>query len=72
MYMFDLKWRYDRPILGPIIIKPVHSSYPYQWAIYQKYNRRGHESPSGYGALGGMPFDMNWTFFFQTSFSCRI
>ena len=24
----------------------------YQWAIYQKYDQCGHESPSGYGALG--------------------
>ena len=43
----------DRPEnRQPIQIKPVHSSVSYQWAIYQKYDRRGHESPSGYGPLG--------------------
>ena len=55
MYMFDLGWRYNRqynwPIVLPINIKHVHSSVSYQWAIYQKYDRRGCESPSGYGAL---------------------
>ena len=25
----------------------------FQWAIYQKYDRRGHASPSGYGPLAG-------------------
>ena len=35
----------------PIQIKPVHSSISYQQATYQKYDRRGRESPSGYGAL---------------------
>ena len=47
--------RYNRPIVPtivpPIQIKHVHSSFSYQQAIYQKYNRRGNESPSGYGAL---------------------
>ena len=50
MYMFDLN---RRPILlaitVPIQIKLVHSSVSYQQATYQKYNRRAHESPSGYG-----------------------
>ena len=32
-------------------IKHVHSSLPYQQATYPKYDRRGHESPSGYGPL---------------------
>ena len=53
MYMFDLNRRYDLPIVLPIVvpiqIKHVHSSVSYHWAIYQKYDRRGHESPSGYG-----------------------
>ena len=31
------------PIVTPIHIKHVHSSVSYQWAIYQKYNWRGHE-----------------------------
>ena len=35
----------------PIQIKPVYSSVSYQQATYQKYNQRGHESPSGYGPL---------------------
>ena len=50
MYMFDLNWR---PILwsivAPIKIKDVHSSVSYQQATRQKYDRHGHESPSGYG-----------------------
>ena len=42
--MFDL----NRP---PIQIKHVHCSLSYQQATYQKYDRRGQESPSGYGPL---------------------
>ena len=38
-------------ICAPIQIKHVHSSVSYQWAIYQKYNPRGRELPSGYGAV---------------------
>ena len=38
-------------IVAPIHIKHVHSGVSYQWAIYQKYDQRGHESPSGYGPL---------------------
>ena len=53
MYMFDL----NRPpilwaILVPIQIKPEYSNISYQQAIYQRYNRRGCESPSVYGPLG--------------------
>ena len=48
--MFDLN---RQPILWaivvPIQIKHVHSSVIYQQATYQKYDQRGHESPSGYG-----------------------
>ena len=48
--MFDVNRHYDRPYNWPSIqIKHVHSSVPYQEATYQKYDRRGHESPSGYG-----------------------
>ena len=36
----------------PFQIKDVHSGVPYQWAITQKYDRRGRESLSGYGPLG--------------------
>ena len=54
--MFDLgrryNRRYNRPIVAPIQIKHVHSSIPYQRAIYEKYGRHGRELPSGYGALG--------------------
>ena len=39
----------DRP---PIQIIPVYSSVAYQQATLQNYDRRGQESPSGYGALG--------------------
>ena len=50
--MFNMN---NRPIVAvivsPIQIKHVHSSVSYQWAIYQEYNRRCHESPSGYGPL---------------------
>ena len=60
MYMFDMNRQYTRPIVAltvvpivpPIEIKHVHSCVSYQRVTYQKYNRRGHESPSGYGALG--------------------
>ena len=50
--MFDLNrlpilWA----IVAPIQIKVVHSSLLYQQATYQKYDRRGQESPSGYGPL---------------------
>ena len=50
MYMFDLNrgpilWA----IVAPIQIKDVHSSDSYQQATHQKYDRRGHESLSGYG-----------------------
>ena len=52
MYMFDLN---RRPILlasvAPIQIKHVHSNVAYQQATHQKYDRRGYESPSGYGPL---------------------
>ena len=45
--MFDLNRLYNRcynwPIVAPIDIKHVHSS--------MIYDRRGCESPSGYGAL---------------------
>ena len=42
----------DRPEnRPPIQIKPVHYSISYQQATYQIYDRRGCESPSGYGAL---------------------
>ena len=55
MYMFNVNWRYNRPIVTPIVapihIKHVHFSVSHQWAIYQKYSRRSHELPSGYGAL---------------------
>ena len=44
---------HDLPILwviiAPIHIKHVYSSVSYQQAIDSKYDRRGHESPSGYG-----------------------
>ena len=50
--MFDLN---RRPILWAIValiqIKVVHSSLSYQQATYQKYDRHGQESPSGYGPL---------------------
>ena len=38
-------------ICAPIQIKHVHSSMPYQQVIHPKYDRRGHEWPSGYGPL---------------------
>ena len=43
----------DRPENRPLIqINHVHSSVSYQQATYQKYDRHGHKSPSGYGPLG--------------------
>ena len=57
--MFDLNRRYNwliiAPIAAPIValihIKRVRSSSSYQLATYPEYNRRGRESPSGYGPL---------------------
>ena len=49
MYMFDLN---QLPILWAIQIKHVHSSVSYQQATHKKYDRHGHESPSGYGPFG--------------------
>ena len=57
MYMFNMNQSYNWPIVLQIVpaivlliqIKHVHSNVSYQWAISQKYNWRGHESPSGYG-----------------------
>ena len=50
--MFDLNGQYDLPDdRPPIQIKHVHSSVSYQQTSYQKYDRRGHKSPSGYGPL---------------------
>ena len=43
--------RYNRPIVPPIHIKHVHSSLSYKQATFHKYDRRGNESPSGYGPL---------------------
>ena len=56
--MFHMNRRYNRlivalivfPIVPPIQNKHLCSSVSYQWRIYQKYNQRGHESPSGDGA----------------------
>ena len=50
MYMFNIK-RHYKLIVARIQIKDVHSIVSYQWAINQKYNRRGSGSPCGYGAL---------------------
>ena len=55
--MFNMDRRYNRPIVAPIIppieapiqIKHVHSSVSYQWAIYQRYDKHGSESPSRSG-----------------------
>ena len=54
MHMFNLN---RRPILWaivvPIQIKHVYSSVSYQQANHQKYDRRGHESPSRVWPLKG-------------------
>ena len=42
---------YNRLIVPPFHIKPEHSSVSYQLAIYQKYDRRGRQLPSGYVPL---------------------
>ena len=55
MYMFNMNRCYRGPseapivpaIVPPIQIKYVHSNVSYQKATNQKYDRRGHESPSG-------------------------
>ena len=50
--MFNLNWwQIIWAIIASIQIKHVHSSLSYQQATYQKYDRRGHKSPSGYGPL---------------------
>ena len=55
MYMFNTNWRYNQPIIAPIVaqihIQHAHFSVSYQWAIYQKYDRCGQASPGGYGAI---------------------
>ena len=51
--MFNLSWPISWVIVALIHIKHVHSSGSYQWATYQKYDRYGHESPSGYGPSMG-------------------
>ena len=43
-------WRYNQLIVALAHIKHVHSIVSYQLVIYQKYDRRGHPLPSGYGA----------------------
>ena len=60
--MFDMDQRYNRLIVAPniapieVLIKAlvqidhIHSSVSYQWAIYQRYNRRGCEWQSMFGA----------------------
>ena len=57
MYMFNMHRGYNQAlvvqIVAPIQINHVYSSFSYQWVIYQKYNQRGHASPSGYGPLAG-------------------
>ena len=57
--MFNLNRRCNWPIVAPIVapfvapiqIKHEHSSVSYQWVIYHKYDQRGCELPSEYGAL---------------------
>ena len=57
--MINMDRPYNRPIVAPIVspivptiqIKHVHSSVSYQRATYQRYDRHGPESPSGYGPL---------------------
>ena len=52
MYLFDLNLRLILwAIVLPIHIKHVHSSMSYIQATHKKYDRGGHESPSGYGPL---------------------
>ena len=48
--MFDLNLRLILwAIVVPIQIKHVHSGVSYQQVTHKKYDRLGHESPSGYG-----------------------
>ena len=53
--MFDLNSRYNRrynrPILAPIVDQTSTFQCPIPMGDLSKYDRRGHESPSGYGAL---------------------
>ena len=49
--MFNLNPPIIWAIVAPVHIKPVHSSVSYQWVMYQKYDRHGHELLSGYGTL---------------------
>ena len=57
MYVFSLSRPIEsadsvgKRIVVLIHIKHEHSSVSYRWAIYRKYDRRGHESASGYGPL---------------------
>ena len=54
--MFDLNWRtYRSAQILWAVAAPIHIKHGYikhhQWVIHQRYNRRGHELPSGYGPL---------------------
>ena len=53
--MFDLNRPYNRPKDRPILRTNSDQTCTFQCLnqqlTYQKYNRCGHESPSGYGTL---------------------
>ena len=52
MYMVILnQWLILWAIVVPIQIKLVHYIVSYQQATHHTYDRRGYESPSGYGPL---------------------
>ena len=52
--MFDLNRRYNWPIVPPIVPAIEDQTCTFQYIIptgdLSKYDRRGQESPSGYGA----------------------
>ena len=54
VHLYSESVLYNQPCYRPIIAPIKDQTCTFQCVIamvYQKYNRRGHESPSGYGAL---------------------
>ena len=53
MYMFDMNRCYDQPIVSPIVPPIGDQTCTFKCIIptgdLSKYDRRGRESPSGYG-----------------------
>ena len=61
MYRFNTNRHYNWPIVAPIVALIINQTRTLQSIIPtgdQKYDRRGHESPSGYGSVGIVGFSL--------------